>query len=373
MNSEGSFKLFGLNSFTCSALARIKRKVVMVSIKSYDSVILMKGRKCSLIFMRKVANRLAVLEERYKNENPQTRAKKINEELMQTFCVGRQEIKEWKRIVNVMKSQCRDIPTLPPSHYSEIAKLPKDKQQEIIEKVANENLTYQETALLVQQTLGNATMEYPLYNVWKTFQIDDAYGQDYPGRTPHQIVANLLYYYTEEDANVCDPMAGGGTTIDVCKRMNRNCRAFDINPVREDVEQNDVLKGIPHSSVYDFIFLDPPYYVQKDDYIRNEFNESLESFYDAIRKTLQNCHDVLKEKGILALMLKPMGLHENGQFQWEDLTLKCHAVAEQIGFKLIKRIVAPLSTQQYDALDVHRAKEGHYMLNTLRDILVYQK
>ena len=47
---------------------------------------------------------------------------------METFCVGKKEIKEWKRIVNVMKSQCNDIVTLPPSHYLEIAKLPQFRQ-----------------------------------------------------------------------------------------------------------------------------------------------------------------------------------------------------------------------------------------------------
>ena len=224
-----------------------------------------------------------------------------------------------------------------------------------------------------QKSLAKATFEYPLYNVWKTFQIDNDYGQDYPGRTPHQIIESLLYYYTDQNALVADPMAGGGTTIDVCQKMNRKVRAFDINPARPDIEQNNVLEGIPHNPPYDFIFLDPPYYVQKDEYIRNEFNESIESFYKAMQKTLHNCHEVLKEKGILALMLKPMGLHENGHFEWEDLTLKCHALAEQIGFKLTKRICVPLNTQQYNALDVVRAKKGRYMLNTLRDVLVYQK
>jgi N6-adenosine-specific RNA methylase IME4 len=111
--------------------------------------------------MRKVANRLAVLEERYKDLNPQTRAAKINAELKEIFCVGVGEIKEWKRIVNVMKSQCGDIPTLPPSHYSEIAKLPEEKQKEVIQEVAEKKLTYQQTALLVDKVLGKESPPLP--------------------------------------------------------------------------------------------------------------------------------------------------------------------------------------------------------------------
>ena len=61
-------------------------------------------KKCSLIFMRKVSNRLQILEERYKNFPPKERAKKINEEMLKTFCVGEREVQRWKGIVNLAKS-----------------------------------------------------------------------------------------------------------------------------------------------------------------------------------------------------------------------------------------------------------------------------
>lgn len=125
----------------------------------------MKGRKCSLIFMRKVANRLEILEERYRDLPPKERAGKINEELMATFCVGEREIRRWKRIVNVTRQHedniVPEIP-LPPSHYMEIAKLPEEKQAEIIEQVAKENLTYKQTALLVNKVLNKEPPPLPL-------------------------------------------------------------------------------------------------------------------------------------------------------------------------------------------------------------------
>ena len=113
----------------------------------------MKGRKCSLIFMRKVANRLAVLEERYKDLPHQERARKINVDMVETFCVGEREIKQWKSIVRVA-TKGENICTLPPSHYIEIAKLPEEKQKEVINEVADKNLTYQETKELVTEKLG---------------------------------------------------------------------------------------------------------------------------------------------------------------------------------------------------------------------------
>jgi len=113
----------------------------------------MKGRKCSIIFMRKVANRLAVLEERYKDLPHQERARKINVDMVETFCVGEREIKQWKSIVRVA-TKGENICTLPPSHYIEIAKLPEEKQKEVINEVADKNLTYQETKELVTEKLG---------------------------------------------------------------------------------------------------------------------------------------------------------------------------------------------------------------------------
>jgi len=117
----------------------------------------MKGRKCSIIFMRKVANRLEVLEERYKKLLPKERAGKINEELMNVFCVGQSEIYAWKSIVKTMAKDTTNIrsePQLPPTHYLEIAKLPEEKQKEVIEEVASKNLTYQETKELVAEKTG---------------------------------------------------------------------------------------------------------------------------------------------------------------------------------------------------------------------------
>jgi N6-adenosine-specific RNA methylase IME4 len=114
--------------------------------------------------MRKVANRLEVLEERYKDLPPKERARKINAELMNIFCVGQNEVIRWKSIVNIMKRDITNIgdePKLPPSHYLEIARLPEEKQKETIEEVAKQNLTYKQTALLVDKVLGKDPIPLP--------------------------------------------------------------------------------------------------------------------------------------------------------------------------------------------------------------------
>jgi hypothetical protein len=56
----------------------------------------------------------------------------------------------------------------------------------------------------------------PIYNVWKYGSCDPRFGQKHPGQIPGQAILNLLLWLTKPFDIVVDPMAGGGTTIDVC-------------------------------------------------------------------------------------------------------------------------------------------------------------
>ena len=98
------------------------------------------------------------------------------------------------------------------------------------------------------------------YDVWP-FRHDRAFGIPHPGSIPPAIVAHLLHYYTEPGALVVDPMAGGGTTLDVCPSMGRRCLAYDLHPVRPEIHHYDVNDGFPpEASGCDLIFCDPPYH-----------------------------------------------------------------------------------------------------------------
>ncbi len=72
-----------------------------------------------------------------------------------------------------------------------------------------------------------------LFNVWNIPNRDKRYGLDFKGVIPGQIAENILYYFTEPFDVVVDPMAGGGSTIDVCRAMMRRYKTYDINPMRE--------------------------------------------------------------------------------------------------------------------------------------------
>jgi hypothetical protein len=63
-------------------------------------------------------------------------------------------------------------------------------------------------------------------------------------------------------------MAGGGTTIDVCRYLLRRYYCFDIDPKRPDIKKWDIRHGYPRLPYKpDFIILDPPYWrLERDEY-----------------------------------------------------------------------------------------------------------
>ena len=66
-----------------------------------------------------------------------------------------------------------------------------------------------------------------------------------PGSIPPAIVAHALHYFTPPGGLVVDPMAGGGTTLDVCQSMGRRCLAYDLEPSRPEIIRHDIRRVPP--------------------------------------------------------------------------------------------------------------------------------
>jgi DNA modification methylase len=129
----------------------------------------------------------------------------------------------------------------------------------------------------------------------------------YPGVTPAFIIYNMIKRYTEVGDLVVDPMAGSGTTFDVCKEENRKCICYDISPTRPDIIQNDARKiPLPDNSV-DMIFIDSPYgdnvrYNDHPDDI-GKISAETENFYDELEKVMRECHRILKPDKVLGWLI----------------------------------------------------------------------
>jgi len=145
--------------------------------------------------------------------------------------------------------------------------------------------------------------DYPRQSYGKTQKGSNKYA----GVTPAFIIYNMVKRYTEPGDLVLDPMAGSGTTIDVCKEEDRRCTAFDISPTRADIKQNDARKIPLHDNTVDMIFIDSPYgdnidYNDKPGNI-GKISAETDEFYDSLEMVMAECNRVLKPGKVLGWLI----------------------------------------------------------------------
>ena len=129
----------------------------------------------------------------------------------------------------------------------------------------------------------------------------------YAGVTPAFVIYNMVRRYTEPGDLVLDPMAGSGTTVDVCNEEGRKVVAFDISPTRSDIQQNDARRIPLGDSSVDMIFVDSPYgdnidYNDREGNIGKLSAES-EEFYAALDQVICECHRVLKPDKVIGWLI----------------------------------------------------------------------
>jgi DNA-binding XRE family transcriptional regulator len=126
-------------------------------------------------------------------------------------------------------------------------------QQEIADSVG---ITKQAVEQVCQETAGLPKLDKvdqsaaehatdftpPIYNIWK--QQEKTNGSSHFGNSEVRWVDNLLYLYTKPFDMVLDPFAGGGSTIDICKKRFRRYMVSDRKPIVEremEIRQYDLI------------------------------------------------------------------------------------------------------------------------------------
>jgi ParB family chromosome partitioning protein len=213
------------------------------------------------------------------------------------------------------------------------------------------------------------------YDVW-AFRHDRAFGVPHPGSIPPAIVAHALYYFTEPGGLVVDPMAGGGTTLDVCAAMGRRCLAFDIDPVRDDITRLDVRDGFPDTSLNcDLIFCDPPYHTMLARHYAPEGVSlaPLSVWVDFLGNFTRMAFSALRPGGHLALLLANQTEKDlPAGHGYLDHTFLGYQAILAAGFLPQRRISCPMAGA-YLPQHVQRARRDGRMLGQVRDLLVARK
>lgn len=215
----------------------------------------------------------------------------------------------------------------------------------------------------------------PIYNIWK--QQDKTPGSSHFGNSEVRWVDNLLYLYTQPFDVVVDPFAGGGSTLDICKKRFRRYWVSDRKPIIEresEIRTWEMTEGLPPLSRWKdvrLVYLDPPYWKQAEGKYSTDpedlANMDLQKFHSTLASTINGFSKKLSD-AYIALLISPT--------QWKSPNRE---FVDHVGemLKAVKlpvdmRFSAPYESQQYNGQMVEWAKANKKCLVLTREFVVWR-
>ncbi len=129
----------------------------------------------------------------------------------------------------------------------------------------------------------------------------------FQGVTPAFLIWNLIQRYTKPGDLVIDPMAGSGTTIDVCEEEGRRVIGYDTNPQHPKVIKNDSRKIPLEDNSVDMVFIDSPYgdnvNYSDDPADIGKISAEDEKFYGELKKVTVEIFRVLKYGKVVSWLI----------------------------------------------------------------------
>ncbi len=226
------------------------------------------------------------------------------------------------------------------------------------------------------------------WDLWSWGDCDKRFGDDWPGRIPAQLIAHILYFFTDQNDLVLDPMAGGGVTPDTCLAMGRRCWSFDmvdrpdtrpeIEPYFWDIKSKEWKSTIAASKDKpDFIIMDPPYFNKKEkEYdkesisglTRKKYLEFLERFLTFLKKSS-------KKSTTLAFINADWRDFQNKPARDEKPEDGIYSddyinILNKSGWKRTHNIPSPMSSERFDAIVVSAMQKKKILGVTSRYVII---
>lgn len=219
----------------------------------------------------------------------------------------------------------------------------------------------------------------PIYSVWsygkKTNEVS------HHGNSEQQILDNLIYLYTNPFDIVIDPFAGGGATIDVCKKRLRRYWISDRKPIVErenEIRKLDIAQELPplskNWSKVTLTYLDPPYWKQAQNQYSTDSedlaNMSLADFTKSMVDIINNIAGK-QSKGVIAMLMQPTQWNADNR-EFTDHIFDIIQGVNNKNLILENRVSCPYSTEQCNAQMVNWAKENKKLLVISRELIIWR-
>lgn len=262
----------------------------------------------------------------------------------------------------------------------EIAEEVNLTQQAITKKI--ESLTKNNLEIKICKTLANFQEEdfqVPIYSVWNFHKKSNEVSHF--GNSEQQILDNLLYLYTNPFDIVLDPFAGGGATIDVCKKRLRRYWISDRKPIVErenEIRKLDIVQELPplnkRWSEVTLTYLDPPYWRQAQNQYSKDSedlaNMPLEDFTKHMVDIINNIA-TKQSKGVIAMLMQPTQWNADNR-EFTDHIFDIIQGVKNKNLILENRVSCPYSTEQANAQMVNWAKENKKLLVISRELIIWR-
>jgi len=261
-----------------------------------------------------------------------------------------------------------------------IAKMVNVTKMQISREIAT-LLQYGNASKMLQSLYFEQDKDFilPIYNVWTYAKKTNS--TNHFGNSEQAILDNLLYLYTKPLDIVIDPFAGGGATIDICRKRLRRYWVSDRKPIVErenEIRQLDIAQELPplHKrwSEVTLTYLDPPYWRQAQGQYSNDkedlANMSLEDFTKAMIDIIKLIASK-QSKGIIAMLMQPTQWNADNR----EFTDHIFDIIQGVGNKrltLENRVSCPYSTEQCNAQMVNWAKENKKLLVISRELVIWR-
>ncbi len=238
------------------------------------------------------------------------------------------------------------------------------------------------------QLLTTSLWEYPDQNYRAQDGSTDQGSRDYVGATPSWVIWQVLQRYTRPKDRVLDPMAGSGTTLDVCKDLGREGLGYDLVPSHPFVRPADA-RALPLGDVsVDFVFMDPPYSTHVDYSDDPRCIGKLDAggpdegraYYAALEQAIGEAHRILRPQRYFALYVSDSWRKRDK----EDVGATKAGLFMPIGFELfsiMRKLMKPvdiISVVRHNSdlrrVEFHRAaQKGNYFLRGFNYLFIMRK